>query len=64
MPVYKEDQDAQKQKFIKIFTKEIKKAVRQVKRGKFNPEKQVAHVKEAFSLSKVQDQWRDFNSQM
>lgn len=64
MPVYKEDQDAQKQKFVKIFTKEIKRAVKQIKSNKFNPEKQVNHVKEAFSLEKVQNQWRDFNSQM
>lgn len=64
MPIYKEDQDAKKEKFVKIFTKEIKRAVRQIKNGKFKPEKQVAHVKEAFGLKRIQDQWRDFNDQM
>ena len=64
MPVFKESQDALKEKFIKIFTKEIKKAVNEVRKGKFKPEKQISDVLNAFSLEKVQNQWRDFNSQM
>jgi glycosyltransferase involved in cell wall biosynthesis len=64
MPVFKEHQDAKKDKFVKIFTKEIKKAIRQARQGKFDPKKQVSDVIEAFSLNKVQSQWRDFNDQM
>jgi glycosyltransferase involved in cell wall biosynthesis len=64
MPVFKENQDAQKEKFIKIFTKEIKKAVKEAKKGKFNPHSQIKDVLEAFNLEKVQSQWRDFNSKM
>jgi glycosyltransferase involved in cell wall biosynthesis len=64
MPVFVENQDALKEKFVKIFTKEIKKAVKEVRKGKFKPEKQISDVLDAFSLKRVQDQWRDFNSQM
>ena len=64
MPVFVENQDALKEKFVKIFTKEIKKAVKEVRKGKFKPEKQISDVLDAFSLTRVQDQWRDFNSQM
>ncbi len=64
MPVFKEDQDAQKDKFVKIFTKEIKKAIKEVKRGKFKPDRQILDVRQAFSLEHVQNQWRDFNDQM
>jgi glycosyltransferase involved in cell wall biosynthesis len=64
MPVSKEEQDAQKNRFVKIFKKEIKKAIKQVKRGRFKPKKQILDVTSTFSLENVQNQWRDFNSKM
>jgi glycosyltransferase involved in cell wall biosynthesis len=64
MPIELEKQAKLNNKYIKIFAKEIKKAVKEIRKEKFDPEEQMAAVRQAFSWDAVEKQWLAFNGLM
>jgi glycosyltransferase involved in cell wall biosynthesis len=63
-PVDPKEQDLVKNKYVKIFAKEIKKAIKEIRKGKFNPEPQIDAINKAFSWEETEKQWIAFNDQM
>lgn len=60
--IYK--QRIKRKKYIRIFTKEMKKAIRQIRNNKFDPSAQVKAINERFSWKNTEKQWIDFNNVM
>jgi len=64
MPVKLEEQAKLNKKYVKIFKKEIEKAVKEARSDSFNPERQIELVKSTFGWNMVEKQWLEFNSLM
>lgn len=63
-PRLEEDQRLLRDWHVKRFRKEIKKAVKEIRRGKFDPTDQIADVSRVFGWESVKQQWIDFNAKM
>jgi glycosyltransferase involved in cell wall biosynthesis len=55
-------QEKVKKKYINKIYKEMKKAIKEVRSGKFDPSSQIASVKEAYGWETVKQQWIALNS--
>jgi glycosyltransferase involved in cell wall biosynthesis len=64
MPIELEKQAKLNKKYIRIFKNEIKKAVKEIRQDRFDPQKQIEAVKKAFGWDTVEKQWLAFNSLM
>ena len=60
--IYK--QRIKRKKHVRIFTKEMKKAIRQIRNNRFDPSAQVKAVNERFSWENIEKQWIEFNNAM
>lgn len=60
--IYK--QNAKKQKYVNIFYKQMKKAIKQIRLNKFNPAPQIVAINNRFNWNVIEKQWIDFNSAM
>lgn len=60
--IYK--QRTTRKKYVKVFRKEIKKAIRQIRKNRFDPTLQVKTINDRFSWESIEKQWIDFNSSM
>jgi glycosyltransferase involved in cell wall biosynthesis len=60
--IYK--QRIKRKKYVRVFRKEIKKAIREIRKNKFDPTLQVKAINERFSWEAIEKQWIDFNSSM
>lgn len=63
-PRLEEDQELLRDWHVKRFRREIKKAVKIIRKGKFDPSEQIAHVSRVFGWESVKQQWIDFNAKM
>lgn len=67
IPGFPRELDKQKKvrkKYVRIFKKEIKRSIKEIRKGKFDPAEQIAKVKEVFSWEQIEKQWQHFNSLM
>jgi len=55
-------QEKVKEQYTKKIYKEMKKAIKEVRKGSFNPQNQIASVKQAYGWETVRQQWIDLNS--
>lgn len=63
-PIEKYRQDAKKKKYIRIFKKEMIKAIDEIRSSRFDPSSQISAVVNRFNWDVVEQQWIDFNSRM
>lgn len=60
--IYK--QNAKKTKYVRIFSKQMKKAIKEIRLDKFDPALQIAAINDRFNWNTVEKQWVAFNSAM
>lgn len=60
--IYK--QRIKRQKYVKVFKKEIEKAIKEIRNNKFDPAMQIKAVNDRFSWEAIEKQWIDFNNLM
>lgn len=57
-------QKIKRKKYVRIFKKQIIKAVKEIRNNKFDPQPQIQAINNKFNWDVVEKQWRDFNSKM
>lgn len=63
-PIDRKGQDRLKSKYVKIFYKEMKKAIKEVRSKTFNPISQIEAVNSAYGWETVKNQWLELNSSL
>lgn len=57
-------QNKVRKRYVRIFAKEIRRSIKQVRKEKFDPIPQIEAVKQAYSWEAIEKQWQAFNDQM
>ncbi len=60
--IYK--QNSKKKKYIRIFSKQMKKAIKEIRLNRFDPIPQIEAINNRFNWNMAEKQWIDFNSAM
>jgi len=60
-PITVDDIIDNEKKMIKIFVKEMKKAVKEIRKNKFNPEAQIEYINNRFSRENAMNQWMELD---
>jgi glycosyltransferase involved in cell wall biosynthesis len=60
-PVTLEDIQDREKEMIKVFTKEIKKAIREIRRNKFDPSAQIEYINNRFTKKNCIKQWMELD---
>lgn len=63
-PYLQENQDLLKDKYTKIFVREMKKAIKKARYGLLKTKKQSVAINNRFNIDVIKKQWEDFNSLM
>ena len=59
---YEEEKIAEKRnEIIKFFTKEMKKSIKQIRKGRFDPTDQINYINNRFTWENAEKQWLDFD---
>lgn len=57
-------QNSKQRKYVRIFIRQMKKAIKEVRLNKFDPRPQIAAINNRFNWDVIEKQWIDFNSLM
>lgn len=63
-PIKFVDQNKVKSKYVRIFYKEMKRAIKEIRSKSFNPINQIEAVKDAYGWETVRQQWVDLNNRL
>ena len=50
-----------REKIIKFFTKEMKKSIKEIRKGKFDPTDQISYINNRFTWENTEKQWIEFD---
>ena len=60
-PVTDQDMQKREKEMIKIFTKEIKKAIKEIRKNKFDPDSQIEYINNRFTKENCIRQWMELD---
>jgi glycosyltransferase involved in cell wall biosynthesis len=60
-PVTHKDMEEREKEMIKVFTKEIKKAIKQIRKNKFDPTPQIEYINNRFTRENCIKQWMELD---
>jgi glycosyltransferase involved in cell wall biosynthesis len=60
-PVTFQDIEKREKEMVKIFTKEIKKAIKEIRKNKFDPKPQIEYINNRFSRDNCIRQWMELD---